>query len=204
MGGWNYVFNVIIPVNVNGEICNVNFFYKYRQCGATNLYQYLVVGYTWPPPPCGISAYLNNLKATDLTAYYAALASIRAQAQLPCGEHFFKKIRLESLVPTDYDCLYTTGCETSGLGNVEIQTFNDKCIEFIDVYTPPNPATGNPGCPGATYFVDCGSGQCCVITRRMCYDNGIVRSCVTLHTGYGSGQDSVQEMLHLPRRLVVI
>lgn len=189
-GDWIYVNDVDIPINVNGETCLIKFTYRYRQCEPSNRFEYTVWAFIWPSPPCGITSYLNNLKSTDINAYYTTLASIRTQADIPVGEHLFKKIRSESLSPSSYDCISSSGCATSGLGYIEIQSYYDKCIEFIDVYTPPNPTTGDPGCAGMTFFAMCGSSQCCIRTTQMCYDNGNVRSCVTQSTGYGSGQCS--------------
>lgn len=60
------------------------------------------------------------------------------------------------------------------------------CGPQVSCTTAPDILIVGSGCPGFVYFVDCPSSGCCIKSRQLCYDNGIVRVCNETVTSYGT------------------
>ncbi len=179
--------NMSVPIVVNGDTYNWSFTYQYRTCSPPYKIQVRIVSWADPDTTCPYYNYLDSLATANTNAYWSIIYDVLDQATRRIGEALFLNVRLANPPSSQFNCLNSSGCATSGVGYVEVLTFYDKCIEFIDVQ---GGGVVFGGCPGITYVVDCQSQQCCILQRKMCYDNGTVRVCETTLQGSGSVQCS--------------
>ncbi len=175
-----------------GTTCINTFYYSYRLCPfPSNKIQIRILNFI-PPDPlyCSWSHDLETfLNSNDMASFRSLTDQIQLQANRRIGEIRFLDFRSVNSPSTNFDCIGPIGC-ISNNNTVEVITLLAKCYEYIAVAG--SGGVTNPNCPGMVYYEECEltPAQCCVLSRKMCYDGGIVRVCETMTTGSGSVQCS--------------
>lgn len=153
---------------VNGNPCYVCYGYRYRICNG--VYQVETTEYKLDPN-CQVT--MDSTRSNP-NFWNILVKSIFAEGDIVCAQDCFKQyVRAGN---SNYDCLGSSNC-ASTVGFSQVQVFNSRCSEFIDIEPTPR----------VTLKVDCNLLCCCVRSYQMCYDvsTGQVRVCNPTTTIYG-------------------
>jgi len=120
------------------------------------------------------------------TAAQVITKQVWIQGAKRLGEVKFLDFRNNNSTPTDFDCSEPDPSCNSIAGVVEVITIWAKCYEEIE--TSGAGSTGTSLCPITYYFEDCSMEGCCILSRKMCYNSGIIRVCESWSVGGGTVQ----------------
>lgn len=183
-GAWTIVTDSV-PIVLNGDTCYVKFRYQWRLCPTPVKIQIKTFEMTFPDSSCAFGPYLDSLNNNNSNDLWPIVENMLAQADRRFGEKRFLIHRTNYPPSSNFDCSYSVGCNSIA-GLVEVVTYYSECRDYIAVGAPGGGVS--PSCPGISYVVDCNSDDCCILSRKMCYDNstGKVRVCETSSPGSGT------------------